>query len=247
MRLSYTDLIGFEPIITNVGKIKPPYLRDINKIGYITYSSYINALLLDPKIYYFQIIKDKNYYNNLSDDERANLSTYDLIRQDNRLQELFSTVLNFFFIENISYNYENNVFVSTDNNNKIVGIINKNSFPQICGIILQMNYMNASSKNKIKFKNDKAKKIWEKLNNKKEKQTSNDMRMDLGNIISSLSGHRNLNIINIWELTVYQLYDQFYRERLNISYNIYANSISIYGNKDNKFDIDLWFKYIGNN
>lgn len=68
------------------------------------------------------------------------------------------------------------------------------------------------------------------------------------NIISALAAHHNsLNIINIWDLTVYQLNDQFKRQRYIDYYHILSRSVSIWGDKDSKFDDSLWFSNVSDN
>lgn len=72
--------------------------------------------------------------------------------------------------------------------------------------------------------------------------------MELPNIISSISSHHNsLNIINVWDLTVYQLYDQFNRQRLGDSFNIQSMSVAAWGDSDGKFDETVWFSLINDN
>ncbi len=67
--------------------------------------------------------------------------------------------------------------------------------------------------------------------------------INLANIISALSiQHNSYNMTNIWSLTVYQLYDQFFR--LNIKTQVDINSMrwAAYGTE--AFDYNLWFKSI---
>ncbi len=128
---------------------------------------------------------------------------------------------------------------------KTVGIIHVLNYIDISDIILQRLNMTRSSKlhAKEKVKNKAAAKILEKLrmakNNSNSKQ---DKKLELPNIISSLSSHsKSINILNIWDLTVYQLYDQFKRIRLDDSYNISSLSVAAWGDSEGKFDNTIWF------
>ena len=79
----------------------------------------------------------------------------------------------------------------------------------------------------------------------KAKQTKADKNMELGNIISAVANKsQSLNIINIWDLTVYQLWDCFSRLSNNSIYDIQSMSVAAWGNKDNYCDATAWFKRI---
>ena len=67
--------------------------------------------------------------------------------------------------------------------------------------------------------------------------------MELGNIISAVANKsHSLNILNIWDLTVFQVWDCFSRLSNNSIYDIQSMSVAAWGNKDNAFDISAWFK-----
>ena len=79
-------------------------------------------------------------------------------------------------------------------------------------------------------------------------QFNNKNNMELGNIISAVANKsQSLNIINIWELTVYQVWDCFSRLSNNSIYDIQSMSVAAWGNKDNYFDATAWFKRIDTN
>ena len=79
----------------------------------------------------------------------------------------------------------------------------------------------------------------------KAKHTKADKNMELGNIISAVANKsQSLNILNIWDLTVYQLWDCFSRLSNNSIYDIQSMSVAAWGNKDNYFDATAWFKRI---
>ena len=76
-------------------------------------------------------------------------------------------------------------------------------------------------------------------------QKKEDKKLELANLISALASHSmSLNMSNIWNLTIYQLYDQFERQQIEDSYRSSLRSVSIWGDKDNKFDNTLWFTHI---
>ena len=67
--------------------------------------------------------------------------------------------------------------------------------------------------------------------------------MELGNIISAVANfHPSLNEYNIWNLTVYQLWDSFYKLINNNIYTIQSTSVAVWGDKDKQFNINEWYK-----
>lgn len=160
---------------------------------------------------------------------------------------MYTEIFNFFFLQEVIFDEKKKFFLLFEET-KLIGCINKDNYDDVVNIILKINAVNVDKAEKtLKFKNKRAKEIYMKLQQDpslKKENNKNEKKMKLGNIISSMSGRRNLNIENIWNITIFQLYDQFHREQKNEMYNIQANSVSIYGDKDNKFDINLWFDCI---
>ena len=88
------------------------------------------------------------------------------------------------------------------------------------------------------------KKIQKGRTEKSNKKTI-DNNMELGNIISAVANKsHSLNILTIWDLTVFQLWDCFSRLSNNSIYDIQSMSVAVWGNKDNYFDATAWFKRI---
>ena len=79
----------------------------------------------------------------------------------------------------------------------------------------------------------------------KAKATKTDKNMELGNIISAVANKsHSLNILNIWNITIFQLWDSFSRQTNNNIYDINSMNVAAWGNKDNHFDANAWFKRI---
>ena len=69
--------------------------------------------------------------------------------------------------------------------------------------------------------------------------------MELGNIISAVANKSpSLNILNIWDLTIYQIWDCFSRISNNSIYDIQSMSVAAWGDNDNRFDASAWFKRV---
>lgn len=246
MKLSYFDLLSSEPVrIKNVGGILSPRLRDISAIGYDTYEAYQKLLLMDLKKY-FSAIGHEEDYDLLPTDEKSNLNLFDLWIANEQSIELLKKVLNFFIEEDVIYSRQNRCFV-TRNETGNVGVITKESYPQVCDFICQRICIQSNREEDLsKVKNKKALEIAKKLQKgraENKKQAKADKNMDLGNIISAVANKSlSLNILNIWDLTVYQLWDCFSRLSNNAIYDIQAMTVATWGNKDNHFDATVWYK-----
>lgn len=161
---------------------------------------------------------------------------------------MLETVLNFFIREDVTYSPQNNCFLVSENGTA-TGVITKEFFPHICDLICQRNYIKSNQKEDLsKIKNKKALDIMKKLQKGRKsaaKQSKEDKNMELGNIISAVANKsQSLNILNIWDLTVFQLWDCFARLSNNSIYEIQSMSVAAWGNKDNTFDATAWFKRI---
>ncbi|WP_343209447.1 hypothetical protein [Anaerolentibacter hominis] len=252
MKLTYFDKISCEPLVlTGIGSICSPRLRDISRLGLDTYNLYLSCLLMSPRNYY-DMKNLSSFYESMTEEEQAEQNLFDLVTADPELCPLYERVLNFFFLEEIRYHAEYNVFLSFraaqkgEEEPEAAGIIRRENFDEIADLILQLNYIAGKAEQPAKVKNKKASEILKKLQKGRalKPQSKEDAeKMDLGNIISSLASyHKSLNLINIWDLTVYQLYDQFYRQNNNNVYDIQAMSVSAWGDKENHFAVDGWFQ-----
>ena len=263
MKLSYFELLSPDPIyIQNVGGILSPKLKDISSpsVGINTYQFYLTIILMDLKTYFSMIGQDEQF-NSLTDEDKMQLNIYDLFTANEEIASQVANTLNFFIKENVIYSKEHKCFLTMDKvlveengeeveKYEMVGMITKEIYPQVCDLICQrINIQSNQEEDLSKIKSKKALEIMKKLQKgraEKEKNTKSDKNMELGNIISAVANKsQSLNIINIWEITVYQLWDCFSRISNNNIYDIQSMSVAAYGNKDNYFDSTAWFKRIG--
>ena len=260
MKLEYFDLLSPEPICINgIGRIKSPTLRDISKIRFAQYQQYLNVLLFTPEDYYNNFERDKiEWFKALDEDAKSKIFLFDLVKKSEDLLYLFLELFNFFFEETIVFNTSNNVFLSYEsedaiqNEDRPVGEINCNSFYDVCDIILQRNsiFKNCVNEDYKKAKNSRALEILKKLKKGQEKQNKQnkyEKKVELPNVISALTSyHNSLNMSNVWDITVFQVYDQFKRLQNNCVYNMQSMSTSIWGDKENQFDITKWYQLMDN-
>lgn len=251
MKLNYFELLSPDPIvIPKVGSIISPKLKDIFATGYHTYQLYQSVLLMDVKGY-FTMINQTERYEALPEEQRFQMNVYDLLTSNEQTAGMLQNTLDFFIKEQVIYSPQQKCFLVSENEN-VVGVITKEIYPQVCDLICQRNYIKFEEQEDLsKIKNKKALEIMKKLlkgREKKAKQTKADKNMELGNIISAVANRsQSLNILNIWDLTVYQVWDCFSRLSNNAVYDIQSMSVATWGDKDKQFDATSWFKQLNTN
>lgn len=152
-----------------------------------------------------------------------------------------------------------NEYSTIKTNRELVGVINRSNFKDVVDIILQRNSVQREEEitvedlTKVKNKNKvmqlmekmkKGQKQLDKTREKKREEKGMASDTELANIISCVAAknHNGLNMINIWDMTIYNLYEQFKLIRENNIHDAETLSVFVWGDKSNKFDIDGWFK-----
>ena len=152
-----------------------------------------------------------------------------------------------------------NEYSTIKTNRELVGVINRSNFKDVVDIILQRNSVQreeeitAEDLTKVKNKNKvmqlmekmkKGQKQLDKTREKKREEKGVASDTELANIISCVAAknHNGINMINIWDMTIYNLYEQFKLIRENNIHDAETLSVFVWGDKSNKFDIDGWFK-----
>ncbi len=240
MKLDYATLISPYPFsLTAVGAIKAPTLREIwnPSVTWQTYNLYLQLLLMTPQTYCGQ--KD--------------ISMFDLIASEQNLQNSYEKMFNFFFEETVIWNKENSAFLTFRKSNgneeqSLAGIIHRDNFSELCDVILQRCGISRSDTETdvTNVKNKRAKEILEKLQRGRQrisKKSTHDIDVDLPNLVTALAVKSNsINFINIWDLTIYQFYEQFKKEQANVYFDIQKMSVAAYGNAKNTFKGNEWYK-----
>lgn len=252
VELSYLDLLSPEPLkVHNMGSILSPFLKDIRRTGNENYQLYLSLFMMTPKSYH-ETTGQSEYYETLSEDQQMDLSVYNLLTGHETLCAMLEKALNFFFTEEVRYYPENHAFFTyseEDDGETSVnpdGIICKDNWNALCSVILQRNYIKPQENDSGKVKSKKAQEIMKKLKKGRESSTvkrKSDQNMELGNIISALANkHESINMLNVWDLTIYQLWDSFHRLCNNHILSIQSMSVAAWGDKEKRFDAGAWFQ-----
>ncbi|MBC5688214.1 hypothetical protein H8S37_04630 [Mediterraneibacter sp. NSJ-55] len=247
MRLDYFDCISPLPLyLHNVGSIISPKLIDIAKISYYVYAQYVSHLRMTPEDYCDVYLKSEQ----VNFEQLFQTTKFDLVLTDDRFRQIITSALNFFFVETFQFYPEYKAFISTSNNNGelvATGIINRDNYAGIIDIILQRVHI-TPDENEIddikKAKNKRGIKIYKRMmevRKKFQKNKGSNPNLTLPNIIASVAAKsESQNWSNIWDITIFQLFDVFERLQVIDSYGIISAQVAAWGDKENKFKFGLW-------
>ena len=110
-----------------------------------------------------------------------------------------------------------------------------------------MNYINIGESAKpVKHSSAQAQELWERAQQYLKEESAKappDKNMNLGNIISKLcAASTSYNLFNIYDLTIFQLYDQFFQYGYLRAMNLNEMAFSNHGGEN--FDMQGWLKPI---
>lgn len=232
-------LLAGEPIYVGDIPIEPLSLRQISQLGYSKFQQSISiiSMTLDEMI---ESIDDFEIQARLKAEKHL-YKVFDMYMLSNGMQELVLKSFNLLFqTENAIIDGELLDDMSVVIDEKYV--INRDNFDDIVEIIQLQNNPEQSVSDEDDYNpaNELAKSIAEKLKRSKEiVEKSKALESDgdgltIPDIISAVSAMSNsLNKLNIWDLTIYQLYDEFARltkidnYRLQIQASMWSSDIEI--------------------
>lgn len=264
MDLEYGTLLSPNPIKLSFGTLRQPTLNEIDKeITISQFTIFESFLKMTPKIYYTKVLENSGgceIWDKFSEEEQDSMTMYDVIKSDLKVRLTYLAILNFFFVERIEYldEYFISIKQTVDKNKKledmtkddVQAVVNEEFFFEIIDIIQQTCCIRdkKTTEKPPKYKNSKAKKIYEKIlkaQKEKEEQEAkkNGVNLSLANIISAVSNkHTTISPLNVWDLTVFQLHDSFGRLQVNNLFEIDCMRVSTWGDEKKTFDMSLWYK-----
>lgn len=257
MKVPYYELLNPEGfMVKNVGRVHSPRLSDINERGYMSYQFALSTLLLTPQEMFEDIAKvtgQKNPYEALSEEEKATINTFDLLSMSKESQAEMIAALAFFIDVPLEYDEAHHAVLvnKTEVDDKILidGSITRDNWAEICDICLQTAYIDQKREENLKFKNEAARKFYERFQKKKAEYEKSKRKghksnpdLELGNIISALAtNHNSLNYTNIYDLTVYQVHDTFNRQNIKKQNEIHDMNYAVWGGEN---DLGGWYKHM---
>lgn len=253
MKIPQISLLSPNPIIIQgVGTLRSPILNEIysSDIRNLSLYSLATHVLFGSKQDIIELGKnmgENNTYHKLIEPDIEITSKFNLIINSVDLREALCEALALFFCNKIVFSPENNCFwvlSVIDDKASIVGSINDDNYLFIEDLLKQLLHCESEySENELKYSSDKAKELWEKVSQAEEKEKAdvNARDYEIGNIVSKLCvcgiGY---TVKNIYDLTVYQLYDQFSAYMQNRISQLSENAYAHNGGED--FDMNGWLR-----
>ena len=261
MRFDYGTQISPFPIPLSVGMLRKPKLRDIADpkskpaMSFTKFMFYEFLISMTPKEFFTkaEVEKGQEFWDSLSEEEKRGLTVYDLIQLNPTLMQNFLEVFNFFFEETVLFvdgvfvlvNPDKDYSIDTPQREDIVGVIDSHNFSEILYAIQQVCCIAQEEEEETpKFKNKIAEQMYYRMKEaEKEQKKKADKDMTLPNIISKVSAkHNSLNFTNIWDLTIFQLLDNFASMREGAMYEIEWTRVAVWGDEKRTFDPARWYK-----
>ena len=227
---NYSMISGSPLKYEDMCTVRQPTLGDIRDIGYDTYQQIISTMLMTKDSILKVLGVDKK--------QAEEISFYGLVCAIPEIRALLTQALSFFVLEPISWDADGLTI-----NGQVASEFDMDS---IRAMALDISNVKNDDVVPRKFASEKARQIWEKLNKGREslrKAKKEDVNMELANLIGAVSAQPcGYTLLNIWDLTVCQLYDQFARINVCVQLDIYGTRWAAWGKDD--FDTSLWFKNI---
>lgn len=227
------DLLSPEPYpLAQIGHVCSPTLRQIASIGYEVYCAYLSLLSLRGD----QLAQAVGV-------EGEGNSPFALLIEGSELRALLGAAFSFFMTEEVVYSAAYNAFFCMEEG-RPVGRIDEGNYEEVCSCILQRNHAGGNAASGSRFHNSKAREIYEKLQRAREKTARSKREQEpdtsLPNLISALCAqHNSIHMGNVWDLTIYQFYDQFLRQSYLNQQRIHAMNYACWGGE---FDPGSWYQ-----
>jgi ABC-type multidrug transport system ATPase subunit len=133
-----------------------------------------------------------------------------------------------FFKDKVSYSDEYYLFYLGDIHDG--RIIYRDNYEEIKAIIRKQNFIQEKKKEEYNPANEQARQFIEKLKRLKKERPKTKETVNLHSIISSIAWKSHIGIHAVWDLTIYQLFDAYYRLDVVDNYDktlagIYAGTV----------------------
>lgn len=245
-KISDFEKISGRPVVVDGIPIIQPTLRSIREVGYDEFYRYISIINADAKNMIHQIFGDNE------EDIPNEITTYDFFMLSDKLANILIGALSFFIDGELHYSERHSAILFLSSNEGATSAVkfDKDIFEDIRLAILEVCGFSIENENLRKTHMQNEKKcldIIAKLEAGREKmrkakgETNKSDGTELWNIIGAVSAKsQSYNLLNIWDLTICQLYDQFYRYNNEFYLGMAATRWCVWGEDD--FDHEPWFK-----
>lgn len=253
MTIEYFNLIDNEPFyVEGIGTLRSPTLRNIKRLGYDRYNYYLSLLVITLQEY-MEIISKQRDCSEISLNTKYH-TLYDIIIEDDNFMRLYLDIFSFFFCENVCFDKNSNEFVivneiETLNGDKELSEVSRFSedkFEIVRLCLSQLNHLKLTEDKPVKYKNERARRIAEKLTKSNLQKGYSEPKLDLPHsIVKYCSINKvGINILNVMDISIFQFYELWEEavklRHINIQDMLYAHSVTLSNPKD--YDAQQWLK-----
>ncbi|ASA21821.1 hypothetical protein [Paenibacillus donghaensis] len=212
-----------------------PTIREISSIGESVYYSHLILASFDKERILLDLFNfDKDKYETMKNED-----DFDVLVSHPTIVQYICDSLSFFI--NKPVNFDTHTFCFIVDNQPLC---NKDNYMELSSVIKMLNGSDSEKKKETKFSSSKAKELLEKRNAMLKKINKNsDDNLDLKDVLSILcvAEGNGINVFNVKELTIYQVYEHLERMSLKDSFNrilpVWAN-----GHLGEKGQMPEWIK-----
>jgi len=186
-----------------------PTIDEITDKGWMNYRIHLILATFDKEnilLHLFGLAEEE--YEQLADKD-----SYELLTSNLQIAQHIATALSFFVRSEVSYRPEEHSFASDD-----TVFLDQSNYQEWIATVQQLNGVGDQEKPQHQFKNARAKRIYNNLQQQKRKVRSGQQdALELKDILSILcSAEGNaISVFNAGRLSIYQAYEQFERLSLN--------------------------------
>lgn len=235
-------LLTGKPIDIGIAKVHALKINDIVEMGEDVYNQYLNILLFDVDL--LDISKEK-----LKEMQIDKFTTYHFLLlqsyTDNDFRNLTIRAFECFLKEKVEFNEQDGIFYLLGEKN--IRPITFEVYELFRKIIIKQNFLKElEEEDELIFGNELAREWYLELKRKERMQPKLKSNVDLQSIISAVMWKSHKSINEILEMTIYQLYDGYFRLSLidncnNLVQGIYHGTIDQKTIKQNDLN---WAKII---
>ena len=226
--------------INNIGSLKALTLNEITDMGFDVYNKYLCMLCVNSEDIHemlnIPLVDENNVPYEL-------IQPFDFIWENCKYNEEFKssivTALECFLHDRVVVNEEALCF-----DVGLEGLIHKDTYNFFIEIIKEMNCIQVKDKYTPTTLAEQG--YVNELKEKKARYQNKKPESNINEVISAVCAkHPSINVLNVGELTIYQLFNQFQRLNAIDQYDININSM-MHGAESKDITLTHWSEKIGN-
>jgi hypothetical protein len=221
------QFLGLPVVLPSGVSIYSPTIQQIAELGESTYHFYLSLATFDKSL----IVTSLFNPTPMELEEINKFDDFEFLVATPLLFQI-EKALSFFTNSDVSFRLDTFYVDETE-------FLNINNYKDVSKIIQELNGLQGQQeKAKPKFKNKKTEELFYKLQELRKKYQKNDDSLTLKDICSILCNAEGngINVFNIGDLTIYQVYEHF--ERLSVK-EAHRRMLKVWANGNLKEDVKL--------